>query len=331
MSHVVKLPSQLPTPVLLSPPLLLHPVGVAEELSSLTERQTAQLFLLDQLTGQSVRVFRGGLSSDNNWISVLRSIQHRGTDTIMDSFWALVCAAASVLVLRSSACKDAQTCLQREVTIFHGQELQEPDLFALQREVDLSELLNTEDFPIMQEMVKPQWEKELSASEDKPPPRSWPSFGPRSFPPGLQYAVQFPLGQPTPDNIQAICVHADHRPRYPDSYFPPSGFGKQRRMATAVNNAESWFSTCCQGNETWGTEGTLCCATQAWQRSVELFCEEDSSVKDRLYDCCRQTGVNRLGCFNDDAPNPSYKPTEELPVEAVGSVENFRFSQNTCP
>ncbi|MEQ2175013.1 hypothetical protein GOODEAATRI_013772, partial [Goodea atripinnis] len=91
----------------------------------------------------------------------------------------------------------------------------------------------------------------------------WPSFGPRSFPPGLQYAVQFPLGQPTPDNIQAICVHADHRPRYPDSYFPPSGFGKQTRMATAVNNAESWFSTCCKGNETWGTEGTLCCATQA--------------------------------------------------------------------
>ncbi|MEQ2195514.1 hypothetical protein XENOCAPTIV_014063, partial [Xenoophorus captivus] len=181
----------------------------------------------------------------------------------MDSFWALVCAAASVLVLRSSACKDAQTCLQREVTIFHGQELQEPDLLALQREVDLSELLNPEDFPIMQEILKPQWEKELSASEDKPPPRSWPSFGPRSFPPGLQYAVQFPLGQPTPDNIQAICVHADHRPRYPDSYFPPSGFGKQTRMATAVNNAESWFSTCCKGNETWGTEGTLCCATQA--------------------------------------------------------------------
>ncbi|XP_047218031.1 extracellular matrix protein 1-like isoform X1 [Girardinichthys multiradiatus] len=250
----------------------------------------------------------------------------------MDSFWALVCAAASVLVLRSSACKDAQTCLQREVTISHGQGLQEPDLFPLQREVDLSELLNPEDFPIMQEILKPQrFEKELSASEDKPPPRSWPSFGPRSFPPAPQYAVQFPLGQPTPDNIQAICVHADHRPRYPDSYFPPSGFGKQKRMATAVNNAESWFSTCCKGNETWGTEGTLCCATQAWQHSVELFCEEDSSVKDRLYDCCRRTGVNRLSCFNDDAPNPSYKPTEELPVEAVGSVENFRFSQNTCP
>lgn len=90
-------------------------------------------------------------------------------------------------------------------------------------------------------------------------------FGPRSFggPPILDYEVQFPLGRPTSDNLRAICVNGDRRPSYPESYFPASGFGQQKRKASAVNKAESWFSTCCQGNQTWGTEVTLCCATQA--------------------------------------------------------------------
>ncbi|XP_007556201.1 extracellular matrix protein 1 isoform X1 [Poecilia formosa] len=240
----------------------------------------------------------------------------------MGSSWALVCAAASLLVFLSSACKDAETCLQREVTIspdFPGQVLEEPD-FMMQREVDLSEFLNFDD--LLTEQRK----------EDKPGPgRGRPSFRPRAFPPPQSYPVQFPLGRPTPDNIQAICVYADHRPRYPDSYFPRSGFSKQRRMATAVNNAESWFSACCKGNQTWGTEGTLCCATQAWEQSVQLFCEEDSSVKDRLYECCRRRGMSRLSCFNDDAQNPNYNPSQELPVEEIGSSENFHFNLNNCP
>ncbi|KAM4568317.1 extracellular matrix protein 1 isoform 1-T1 [Fundulus diaphanus] len=250
--------------------------------------------------------------------------------------WAGVCAAAaSVLAVLSSPCKDAQTCEQREITRFpdfRGQELVEPDPYLfLQREVDLEDILNPEDFMVQREIVHPPWPKDPSGFADKPPPRRRPNFGPRSFHPVRRYPVQFPLGRPTPDNIQAICDHASHRPRYPRSYFPESGFGKDKRMATAVNNAEWWFSTCCKGNQTWGPEGLLCCATQAWEHSVELFCKEDSSVKDRLYDCCRQTGNNRLNCFNEDAPHPDYKPTEELPVEPVGSTENFHFNQTTCP
>ncbi|XP_054904093.1 extracellular matrix protein 1 [Poeciliopsis prolifica] len=238
----------------------------------------------------------------------------------MGSSWALVCGAASLLVLLSSACEDAESCLQREITMspdFLGQVLQEPDPFMLQQEVDLSELLNFGGTVYLLTVFKKL--------------KGQPGFRPRSFPPAQRYPVQFPLGRPTPDNIQAICVHAEHRPRYPDSYFPPSGFSKRRRMATAVNNAESWFSTCCKGNQTWGTEGTLCCATQAWEHSVQLFCEEDSSVKDRLYECCWQRGMRRLSCFNDKAQNPNYEPSEEIPVEEIRSTENFHFNQNTCP
>lgn len=90
-------------------------------------------------------------------------------------------------------------------------------------------------------------------------------FVPRSYgAPFVQsYPVQFPLARPSSSNLQAICVHSDHRPLYPGSYFPSSGFGQQKRRASAVNKAESWFSVCCQGNATWGSETTLCCATQA--------------------------------------------------------------------
>ncbi|KAM7383477.1 hypothetical protein PAMP_003123 [Pampus punctatissimus] len=146
----------------------------------------------------------------------------------------------------------------------------------------------------------------------------------------LDYPVQFPLGRPTSDNLQAICLHGDHRPRYPDSYFPRSGFGQLVRRASAVNKAEYWFSTCCKGNQTWEREVTLCCATQAWELSVQSFCEEDSSVKDRLYHCCRLKGSKRLNCFHNDAPNPNYEATEELPVPELPSIDNFNFDPNTC-
>ncbi|KAM6909658.1 extracellular matrix protein 1 [Xenentodon cancila] len=164
------------------------------------------------------------------------------------------------------------------------------------------------------------------------PRGSRPGVGPRSFyqPPIVNYPVQFPLGRPTSDNIQAICLHGDHRPRYPQSYFPPSGFSKQKRMATAVNNAEAWFITCCHGNQTWATNTMLCCATQAWELSVDLFCVEDSSVKDVLYHCCKNRGNERRTCFTKDAPNPTYEPTEELPVMPLPSTNNFDFNPSTC-
>uniref|UniRef100_A0A8C9YB32 Extracellular matrix protein 1b n=1 Tax=Sander lucioperca TaxID=283035 RepID=A0A8C9YB32_SANLU len=157
-------------------------------------------------------------------------------------------------------------------------------------------------------------------------------FRPGSFsgPPSLNYPVQFPLGRPTADNLQAICLHGDHRPRYPGSYFPSSGFGQLVRRANAVNMAESWFSMCCKGNQTWDREVTLCCATQAWELSVQSFCEEDSSVKDRLYYCCRLRDMDRLNCFHNDAPNPNYEATEELPVPPLSSTTNFNFDSNTC-
>uniref|UniRef100_A0A8C4Z954 Extracellular matrix protein 1b n=1 Tax=Gadus morhua TaxID=8049 RepID=A0A8C4Z954_GADMO len=160
-----------------------------------------------------------------------------------------------------------------------------------------------------------------------------PAFGPRSFgmpPPSLNYPVVFPPGRPMPNNLQAICLHGDHRPRYPDTYFPASGFGQLKRRALAVNLAESLFSECCAADQTRGQNLTLCCVKQAWKQMVATFCEMDTSVKDRVYSCCKEQGSAQLKCFQEDAPNASYLPTEELPVSPIPVESSFSFSPDTC-
>ncbi|XP_041649806.1 extracellular matrix protein 1-like [Cheilinus undulatus] len=258
----------------------------------------------------------------------------------MGSSRALLWSTAFVLVLLSSASKDEHMFEQREVTFDLDkimQEMQQPDQFMLQSELDLSDLLDPKEFPIEQERVSPPEQHDIlrERGNSRPgilkPRGRQPVAGPRTFggPPMLNYRVQFPLARPTSDNLQAICLNGDRRPRYPDSYFPRSGFGQQKRRASAVNRAESWFSTCCKRNQTWERDVMLCCATQAWELSVETFCAEDSAVKDRLYECCRLTGSDRLQCFNNDAPNPNYEATEEVPMPELPS-DAFNFDPNTC-
>ncbi|KAK5862293.1 hypothetical protein PBY51_017704 [Eleginops maclovinus] len=237
----------------------------------------------------------------------------------MGSPATLACCTALVLVLLSSASKDGQDMGQHEVTF------------------DIDE--------IMQEMIQPgrivlQKQSELPHPDPKrflgprvlTPRGGRPSFRPRS--PGgipwMEYPVEFPLGRPTSDNIHAICINGDHRPRYPDSYFPTSGYGKLKRMASSVNKLENLFSSCCGSNHTWGTEVTLCCAFKAWGFAIHSYCEEDSSIKDLQSECCKQRGSDRLNCFHNEATNPNYTATQELPVPQIPSTEDFDFSPLDC-
>ncbi|XP_054477114.1 extracellular matrix protein 1-like [Anoplopoma fimbria] len=236
----------------------------------------------------------------------------------MGSSGALVCCTAFVLILLSSASHDfpdEHIFEQREVTFDKIiQAMEDSDSFIFQKEVDLRDY-------VMKEGSKPGV---LTPRGGRPRPRSFrgPYF--------LEYPVQFPVGRPTSDNLQAICLHGEHRPNYPASYFPVSSYGQHKRMGSAVNMAESWFSTCCKGNQTWEREVTLCCATQAWELSVQLFCEEASSIKAPLYHCCRLRGNDKLNCFQNDAPNPNYEATEELLVPPLPSTVNFSFDPSTC-
>ncbi|KAG7234208.1 hypothetical protein INR49_005527, partial [Caranx melampygus] len=159
-----------------------------------------------------------------------------------------------------------------------------------------------------------------------------PSFVPRSFPgpPVLDYPVLFPPSRPTANNLQAICLSGDRRPLYSDSYFPASGFGQQKHMAEAVNNLEAWYGKCCEDYQTGDSKRTLCCATQAWELTVENFCMKDLSVKRRWYHCCKMSGSERLNCFNSDAPNPNYEATEEIPLPPLPATESFIFDPLSC-
>ncbi|KAL0985382.1 hypothetical protein UPYG_G00156180 [Umbra pygmaea] len=168
------------------------------------------------------------------------------------------------------------------------------------------------------------------------PTRGRPMAGPRSLVTSNP-SVVFPPGQPTPDNLQAICLHSSRRPRYPASFYPSSGFDHHWHQGDAVNRIESWYSTCCHGNWTQKVDLMLCCVRQAWDQSISTFCEVEFSVKTSHYFCCLKEEDRDL-CFNEAAPNPTYMPiTEETgstpdpkPDITFDTVPGFTFDPNTC-
>lgn len=227
--------------------------------------------------------------------------------------WTVVCAS---LLCLSSASSDDHNVEQREVTFDISdimQEMQQPDSFFLQREMDLSDLLA--DF-------KEQPSPGFSPRASRPRP-SAPEAAVERYP------VQFPLARPSSENIQAICLHGDRRPRYPASYFPASGYGVYKRQADAVNTLEVWFGNCCRDNQT--EEVTLCCAIQAWEKSVSHFCKVDFSIKAPHFHCCKISDSERLSCFDNSAKNPNYNPTEEESVQPVPPKAKFSFDPQSCP
>lgn len=223
--------------------------------------------------------------------------------------WAFVCSTAFTVVCLGSASRDDHTVEQREVTfdISHiKEEMQIPDSHFLQRELDLSDLIT--DF-----------KKQPS-----------PGFSPRASRPRPhdRYHVEFPLARPSSENIQAICLYGNYRPRYPASYFPANGYGVYKRQADAVNTLEAWFDNCCRDNQT--EEVTLCCATQAWEKSINHFCEVGFTIKAPHFHCCKISGDERLSCFDNSAKNSNYSSTKEEPVQPVPPKTKFTFEPQTC-
>ncbi|KAK1795154.1 hypothetical protein P4O66_010332 [Electrophorus voltai] len=167
----------------------------------------------------------------------------------------------------------------------------------------------------------------------EPPDKQWmgetgfshrQKVGPRSMGPH----IPFPPAHPTHSNLQAICSHGNHRPRYPKDVLPTSGFGYLYRQAQAINQLESWFTECCS-SVTEDKQLTLCCVQQAWEESLSAFCNEEFTIKTKQYHCCMKEAGARWECFKKNAPDQSYQASDHKSWTNIPS-QTFNFNPGTC-
>ncbi|KAG9345370.1 hypothetical protein JZ751_009917 [Albula glossodonta] len=191
---------------------------------------------------------------------------------------------------------------QREVTFdlsefFGGKAASQLDPDMTQREIDPSALWepigSRRDGP---DMTQREMTLDLDGGFDDVAAGP-PVLRPRSF-----SDLPFPPGRPSPSSLPAICNYGDMRP-----------------------------SVCCQRNGTQDQDFPLCCARQAWEKALNLFCEEEFSIKTRHYHCCKKQGAARWSCFENEAPNPSYKPTVTgVALLPSPPVPGFTMNRSAC-
>lgn len=140
--------------------------------------------------------------------------------------------------------------------------------------------------------------------------------------------VSFPPGRPSAENMGNACLYRGRRATHPPHTLPQTGYSHLGRRAQAVNSVEAGLEHCC------GTSDPLCCTRHAWMEALQQFCLEESSIKTRQYHCCLKQGEEKWGCFQKDAPNPSYNPTGPEVEGAQGGAKKsegaplLRFSWN---
>ncbi|XP_063054664.1 extracellular matrix protein 1-like [Engraulis encrasicolus] len=201
-----------------------------------------------------------------------------------------------------------------------------------QREVtfDLADIWGFEGPDMGQKEISEDLLAELGFTEVQPANPSGPAmFSPRGAPP----RVVFPPGQPTAQNLQAICLQGGSRPRYPQGTLPSTGFSHLSRQADAIHRVEAWYGQqCCQGDWQQHVDRTLCCTRQAWREALHQFCEDEFGIKTRHYHCCNLRKKARWACFEREAPNPSYQPSRPYsgPNVPPRHTPVFTFNNSTC-
>ncbi len=81
--------------------------------------------------------------------------------------------------------------------------------------------------------------------------------------PNVLMESSFPPARPSVNNLNAVCLYGNGRPRYPAFCFPSSSYAYAHRAGNAVNRLESWLGQCCFGGLALGNGQILCCAKQA--------------------------------------------------------------------
>ncbi|KAK7157350.1 hypothetical protein R3I93_008740 [Phoxinus phoxinus] len=152
------------------------------------------------------------------------------------------------------------------------------------------------------------------------PPRTLGPSGPE---------VYFPPSFPNAGNLKDICQFSKAPVRYPKDMLPSSGFGIEVRQAEAVNQLQSWYSVCCGINGS--QEEKICCAEQAWKKSLSAYCTQEFSIKTSHYFCCKKKGKARWSCFDKEASDSSYDvSSEDSNVKSPQKIRGFKFNSRAC-
>ncbi|XP_067248930.1 extracellular matrix protein 1 isoform X1 [Chanodichthys erythropterus] len=236
-----------------------------------------------------------------------------------------------LLALLCDASEDAPPHFQREITDM----LVDEDF--LQKEATPEE----RDFLMLQRQIIPDLSKVLAAGpsdmnqrEDTNfhpdrVPIGRPVFSPRSMGASMGPEVDFPPAFPNAGNLQDICRFSKAPTRYQKDTFPQSGFGHEHRQADAVNQLQSWYSVCCGINGT--QEEQICCAEQAWKKSLSAYCTEEFSIKTSHYFCCKKNGKARWSCFDKEASDSSYHVSSEVSnANTPKKIRGFKYNPRAC-
>ncbi|XP_070463237.1 extracellular matrix protein 1 isoform X1 [Equus przewalskii] len=114
----------------------------------------------------------------------------------------------------------------------------------------------------------------------------------------------FPPGQPSPNNLDQICLPNRQHVVYGPWNLPQSGYSHLTRQGETLNLLETGYSRCCRCHS---YTKRLECAKLVWEDAMTQFCEAEFSVKTRAHRCCKRQGEARFSCFQEEAPQPHYQ------------------------
>ncbi|KAK7147779.1 hypothetical protein R3I94_010339 [Phoxinus phoxinus] len=239
-----------------------------------------------------------------------------------------------LLALLCEASEDPTLSVQREVTDIMVDEVHVP-----QRESPVPpEVLDW----MMQRPLIPDLSKVMVADSLDVTEREATNFHPENVPIGRRIfrlpprtlgpsgpELYFPPSFPNAGNLNDICQFSKAPVRYPKDMLPSSGFGNAVRQAEAVNQLQSWYSVCCGINGS--QEEKICCAEQAWKKSLSAYCTQEFSIKTSHYSCCKKKGKARWSCFDKEASDSSYHvSSEDSNVKSPQKIRGFKFNSRAC-
>ncbi|XP_048212922.1 extracellular matrix protein 1 [Perognathus longimembris pacificus] len=120
--------------------------------------------------------------------------------------------------------------------------------------------------------------------------------------PGLSSGpeVPFPPGMPTVDKLRNICYLRRFR-SVPSRLLPPDDAVHLQLRALGALEAE--LLRCCRHRG----GRNLTCARQAWEDTLDKYCEQEQAIKTHPHSCCHYPpSPARDECFASQAPYPNY-------------------------